>query len=153
MGSTGKATMRCHMYFANVTSWGAKARSWLQHNFDQYEVVLVAEHHLNASKAILEKRWLKKEGWTSFVCPAKEREGTSGSSGGCMTVAKSYLGCYPALGQTVARGPAVELWATMGLRCKGFDLVLVALYLQVGVGVQGNRGHLESLGGGAFCCP
>ena len=70
--------------FQNVTSFGHQARTWLLSDQKDYDIMEVAEHHLDVSNAAEKAGRLRAEVYCSIWTPANPtgREGTSGGNHG-----------------------------------------------------------------------
>ena len=75
--------------FQNVTSFGHKARTWLLSDQMDYDIMGVAEHHLDLASAAEEAGRLRVEGYRSIWTPANFT-GRGGTSGGTMAMIKPH---------------------------------------------------------------
>ncbi|CAE7038352.1 unnamed protein product [Symbiodinium natans] len=115
---------------ANITSYRSEVRTWL---LDRDESIwLLQETHVpeSGTKALVNK--FQSVGRQTWVGPAALTQG--GSSGGLLTLAPSH--------RNAATGPAFmsegKGFVSVSIRFQGWDLLLVNLYLQSGVGPTGG---------------
>ena len=92
---------------SNITSWSAKAKSWV--GAQQSDVQIVCEHHLLPCDLDKGCSYLKVREWRCFASPAERSEGGEGTSGGTLVAVRSHFDARPVASATPARA---------GWRCK-----------------------------------
>ena len=128
------------VYFANYTQWGVKAKSRFEDEHLQgVQVHMGAEHHLQGGSLGKAEKQLKQRGWTTMATPAAATD-NGGTTGGTWVLFQRHLG-----GRRLEAPGDEGAWTFTVLRLRGLDLVLVAGYLTVGVGLQGNWESLQQL--------
>jgi len=138
------------IYYANYTEWGPKAASYLNTTtMRQYHVHVGVETHLRGNALSRARRDRNKYGYRSFVCPA-EPTGRGGTHGGTWILVQRSLDSHASLpgSQVVGGVPQLigDMWSAAVVRMQGFDLVLVSLYMDDGLGASGaNIDRLNSL--------
>ena len=111
---------------ANITTYRSEIRTWLVDRDESFW--LLQETHVTESdtRALVNKfQSVGKQAWAGPAAPTQ-----GGSSGGLLTLAPSH--------RNAATGPAFLLdgkgFVSVSIRFRGWDLLLVNLYLQSGVG-------------------
>ncbi|CAE7539966.1 unnamed protein product [Symbiodinium natans] len=115
---------------ANITTYRSEIRTWLVDRDESFW--LLQETHVTESdtRALVNKfQSVGKQAWAGPAAPTQ-----GGSSGGLLTLAPSH--------RNAATGPAFLLdgkgFVSVSIRFRGWDLLLVNLYLQSGVGPTGG---------------
>jgi hypothetical protein len=140
------------IYFANITSWSAKAASYLEHEVSA-DCLAVVETHLRGKSFVQAKnrmcRWGFRVSGREALASTKSSAGTSG---GCMVgIAKglaSYtLGPADYLAHFVT--PAAErYWSGRSIRLAGRDFLVLAVYLPPGEEhTQARQDTMQDLAG------
>ena len=138
------------IYFANYTEWGPKAEEYLDREEQKaFHVHMGVETHLSGLALKKARRNRKKSGYKSYVCPATDT-GRGGNSGGTWVLVQKNLASHGALpGYQLVEGvpqAAGEQWSAAVVRVKNFDIVVVSLYMESGVGLNDtNMRRLEQL--------
>jgi hypothetical protein len=134
-----------HVYFANYTAWSSKAKSFLLHEShrEEFSVTIGVEHHLAGDSLKAARKLTYKAGWRSFVNPAVQTSKKGFSGGEWILVKRSVSVAHDRYHPQEAHG-----WASCTLRVKGFDFLLVSLYLESGQDPfsDTNAAKLDNLG-------
>ena len=123
--------------FQNVTSFGHKARTCLLSDQMDYDIMGVAEHHLDLASAAEEAGRLRVEGYRSIWTPANFT-GRGGTSGGTMAMIKPhwkfsrYLEGYGDLAEPLKRSD----WTPIFWHLKDLTLAVVFAYFSTGDDAQ-----------------
>ena len=138
--STGGLKEGLVIYYANYTSFGPKAESYLDsEGLKNVHVHLGVETHLNSRALRAARRSRSRAGYKSYVCPAVDT-GRGGNSGGAWVLVQKGLVSHGALpGFCFEEGlPSTtgEHWTAARLRVKNFDIVFISAYLEAGVGLN-----------------
>ena len=127
-GKSGCPRSSLDLVFTNVTLWNKAAFQWIvSHSFP---IIAVSETHLSATDGQIAQGNLEKMGCHVFLEPAWPT-GRGGLSGGLMTVTRKHKNArfvdhYNSEGHG---------WLAIAIRQRGFDLIVVNVYLKSGVGV------------------
>jgi hypothetical protein len=126
------------IYFANISSWSAKATSYLEYSV-QTDCLAVVETHLRGPHFVQGKnktaRWGYRTSGREALPTGKSRLGTSG---GCMLgISRAYasysLGPANRL-EHYATSASARYWCGRFLRMAGRDILLLTAYLPPGRG-------------------
>ncbi len=138
------------LYFANVTSWGAVASDYLKESsaLAHCDVMCIAEHHKQGGALHQHIKTLQKCGWAEsrahsghWHSPGKGGKRTRGvwagvksnlDSKGLSREAKTHLQQPEHAGSSTQR-------SSRTLRMKGYDIIITAVYLATGLGLQGSN--------------
>ena len=140
------------MKFANITTWGQKAWTYLSEqenetgpasrhkhsssSNEQTHMMMFVEHHLKGKELNSTRTHLKKRGWRSEVCPATPT-GNGGTHGGTMALIRANIQYKPLTnGSSRIQG---DQWIGLLVRFAGRDLLIITAYLWHNIGFTGEN--------------
>ena len=135
------------LYFANYTSWSGKAASYV---FDRNEHFhLGVEHHLTGTKLKDAKAEWSRQGYhLSYKAASLTGRSEKGTSGGAWVAAQKHIHSRSLMDPEAehdTEGKEQNQWAGRIIRCREFDILVIAAYFSDGNQAEGRLSMLTKL--------